>query len=699
MGNKNAFGSCTETILNECGGIDTGCGGGDRGGATVDLQESEGTVVVVGVKLDGKSKELLTWALVKISQCGDRVVALHVLDPQTDKVELLLLVKEFDSVLAAYEGFCNLKQIDLKLKVCRGTPVHKVLAREVKSCGATSLILGPSEVPHTIRSTVSVAKSCAKNLPKSVSVIAVDNGKLLFERQAPTKNPSESQSLKGTGKRSKRRKLVGKSRLSLQSPTASNEDSCSDIVDNSMALVLYNSQETSLEEPESRPGWTFLRRVFKHRSVSENSSPKKSIVKKWSVCPYEKHVERNDDSSNLDGESSTAIVVGPEPQNAPACDDSYILPKELVGLSQKYSSMCRLFLYEELLSTTSNFQPENLIGRGGSSLVYRGCLPDDTELAVKILKTSEDAFKQYVSEIEIVTSLNHKNIISLYGFCYEDNNLLLVYDLVAKGSLEENLHGANNLKSSLGWAIRYKVAIGVAEALDHLHNASTKPIIHRDVKSSNILLSDDFEPLLSDFGLARFASNSSCDMMSYDVAGTFGYLAPEYFMHGRLDEMIDVYAFGVVLLELLSGRKPIDTKNEKGQESLVMWAKQILRCGETLQFLDPDLSHSYDHDQFENMVLAATLCIQQAPGLRPKMSKVLKLLQGDPEVVNCTEQQVNSSEVTAAIDEQSPQKIESFLNLALLNLEDDSISTSSTDQMISVEDYLQGRWSRTSSFD
>ncbi|KAG9158402.1 hypothetical protein Leryth_013155 [Lithospermum erythrorhizon] len=516
------------------------------------------------------------------------------------------------------------------------------------------------------------------------------------------------------GKRRKKRKLVGTSRLSLSSPIASNADSSSDIVDNSMALVLYNCQEMPLEEPESRSGWTYLRRVFTHRSQSsESSSPKKSIVKQWlsrlpggksfgAIYPDEKHNKINDDdgdSLSLNGESSTVIVLGSEPDNAPDTDDSYMLTKELDGLSEKYSSMCRLFLYQELLSATSNFQSENLIGRGGSSRVYRGCLPDDTEVAVKILKSSEDALKQYVSEIEIVTSLNHKNIISLYGFCYEDNNLLLVYDLVAKGSLEENLHGANKHGRSLGWTERYKVALGVAEALDYLHNASTEPIIHRDVKSSNVLLSDDFEPQLSDFGLATLASNSSCDMDSYDVAGTFGYLAPEYFMHGRLDEKIDVYAFGVVLLELLSGRKPIDNKNEKGQESLVMWAKRILRCGNTSQLLDPDLVHSYNHDQFENMVLAATLCIRRMPGLRPKMSKVLNLLQGDTEVVTWAEQQVNSSEVTDPIDdEHSPQKIESFLNLALLNMEDDSISTNST-QMIAVEDYLQGRWSRTSSFD
>ncbi|CAN1234586.1 Protein kinase STUNTED [Linum perenne] len=350
-------------------------------------------------------------------------------------------------------------------------------------------------------------------------------------------------------------------------------------------------------------------------------------------------------------------------------------------------------------SASLNSPEQNLIGRGGSSQVYKGCLPDGQELAVKILKPSEDVIKEFVLEIEIITALHHKNIISLLGFCFEDNkHLLLVYDLLSRGSLEENLHE----DAAFGWTERYRVAVGVAEALDYLHNTSDRPVIHRDVKSSNILLSEDFEPQLSDFGLAKWASTSSTHIVCTDVAGTFGYLAPEYFMYGKVNDKIDVYAFGVVLLELISGRKPISNDLPKGQESVVMWARPILHGGKISQLLDQSLGSDYDHEEIHRMVLAATLSIRRDPRARPPMSTVLKLLKGDTEVTKWAKQEVNVIvEDSDSLDEGvSPRSdLKSHLNLALLDVEDDSLSTGSIEQNLSLEEYLQGRWSRSSSFD
>ncbi|KAA8547077.1 hypothetical protein F0562_003506 [Nyssa sinensis] len=683
-----------------------------------------GGTVVVGVKLDSKSRELLTWALVKVAHSGDRVIALHVLDPNTEgKSTLLSLIKTFDSVLAAYEGFCNLKQVDLKLKVCRGTSVRKILVREVQSYGAANLVVGTSGAHHTILSSVSVAKYCARNLPKNFSVFAVDNGKILLQREATTIVHDLQEDDGNKHYILSKYRSQGKDKKVLHNATTDAAVSKSNQLTpssngnerNSVALVPIKIQEL----PKSKSGWTLLRRVFLPTwQQTEKSSVKKMSVMQWilglrppnqqsfaAVYPDQKQNTSDKDGFHLltlDEEKGTIVPVGTNTASLPYSpnDCLKILPKELVDLREKYSSICRLFSYQELLLATSSFMPEKMVGKGGSSQVYRGCLPDGTELAVKILKPSEDMIKQFVSEVEIITTLNHKSVISLFGFCFEENKLLLVYDFLSRGSLEENLHGYRKNVIAFGWEDRYKVALGVAEALDYLHNGAAEPIIHRDVKSSNILLSDDFKPQLSDFGLAVKGSSNCYPMTCTDVAGTFGYLAPEYFMHGKMNDKIDVYAFGVVLLELLSGRRPIDNEHPKGQESLVMWAYPILKGGKVSQLLDPSLGSDYDKDQIERVVLAATLCVRRAPQSRPQISLIVKLLRGDTEVIEWAREQFGDPEELDLVDgEAFPTNIQSHLNLALQDLEEDSVSTGSTEQSLSVEDYLRGRWSRSSSFD
>ncbi|OMO91237.1 hypothetical protein CCACVL1_07181 [Corchorus capsularis] len=744
-----------------------------------DTVSSGGRTVVVGVKLDSPSRELLTWALVKVAQPGDSVIALHVLGnneivDRDGKSSLLSLVKAFDSVLAVYEGFCNLKQVDLKLKICRGSSIRKILVREAKSYSATKLIVGTTAKLHTIRSSTSVAKYCAKKLTKNCSVLAVHNGKVVFQREGSpvttfgsqgiedhkrngllnaiqrtmtlnknskvlsegfanavtnlnsdeTNTKMLEQALVKASSAKQNCSICGSKNYSLLNNSAKEEDGNDG--DNSLAIVPVQKAEAATgsismlikQLPEIRPGWPLLRRAVlsdRQQPVPDRSSLRQISVVQWVMrlpsrrTLYIGNSDQKQDmfdqsenkSSNFDG---AIVPVGVENVITPPSPDynSRNLPKELEGLHEKYSATCRLFKYQELLSATSNFLAENLIGKGGSSQVYRGCLRDGKELAVKILKPSEDVLKEFVLEIEIITTLHHKNIISLLGFCYEDDNLLLVYDFLSRGSLEENLHGNKKDSGAFGWTERYKVALGVAEALDYLHTNSEHPVIHRDVKSSNILLSDDFEPQLSDFGLAKWASTSSSHITCTDVAGTFGYLAPEYFMYGKVNDKIDVYAYGVVLLELLSGRKPINNDYPKGQQSLVMWAKPILSSGKVSQLLDSSLGDGYDRDQIERMVLAATLCIRRAPRARPQMSVVVKLLQGDVEVTKWARLQVNNALEGADTmdDEACPRSnLQSHLSLALRDVEDDSLSMSSIEQPVSLEDYLNGRWSRSSSFD
>ncbi|XP_021692697.2 protein kinase STUNTED isoform X2 [Hevea brasiliensis] len=308
-----------------------------------------------------------------------------------------------------------------------------------------------------------------------------------------------------------------------------------------------------------------------------------------------------------------------------------VLPMKQELVLRLNSSGCKQFSYEELERVTHKFSSENLIGEGGCSNVYKGSLRRGKLVAVKILKQYKEAWNDFSLEVDIMSSLKHKHIIHLIGVCIEDDHLILVYDFLSKGSLEKRLKGYNE-KSILPWKVRFKVAIAVAEALNYLHNGCSRSIIHRDVKSSNILLSDDFQPQLSDFGLATWGPEDTAYMTSSDIVGTFGYIAPEYFMHGRVSDKIDIYSFGIVLLELLTGKKPISSEGIKGQESLVMWAMPLLESGKVEALVDPMLDGEFDTVQMHRMVLAATLCIKQSPRLRPKASQILNLLREEKEV-------------------------------------------------------------------
>ncbi|XP_047335305.1 protein kinase STUNTED-like isoform X2 [Impatiens glandulifera] len=652
-------------------------------------------VVLVGVRLDSQSNELLTWALVKVARSGDRVIALHILNNSENvailegQSTLVSLVNTFDSMMAAYEGFCNLKQVDLKLKVCRGASVRKVLVQEAKLYGEASLILGISRVHNRIRSQLTVAKYCARHLPKNFSVLAVENGKIQFERVADTSDEhSKKQCAKKGSKKNK------ESNVTIVADRDSTEPCTMESKGNSLALVVFKNQKTHA----SKHRWAFLRKMFLH---SKHNSDKKKKTVMQCVYPDQKITNSNKvDHSCTDYNEKNAVVLhitaGADNAMSPLpCHSLDRFSKEFDDLTNKYSSTIRLFSYEELCLATSNFMPVNMIGKGGSSEVYKGHLPDGKEVAVKLLKPSQDAFKQFVSEVETISSLHHNNVISLLGFSVEANHMLLVYDFLSRGSLEENLHDENVKGSMFSWEDRYKVALHVAQALKYLHDECDDPIIHRDVKSSNILLSDRFDAQLADFGLALHGSQSMHDTTTVDVAGTFGYLAPEYFMHGNMNDKIDVYAYGVILLELLSGKKPIDNGNPKGQKSLVMWAKPIVKEGKISELLDPRLGDAYSNEEAERMVLAAYLCTRQAAELRPRISIVLELLQGDANSIKWARQQLSGLEDS----EEITVNIQSHINLALVGLEDDSPSVCSTEQNIGVEEYLQGRWSRTSSFD
>ncbi|XP_078162057.1 receptor-like cytosolic serine/threonine-protein kinase RBK1 isoform X2 [Carex rostrata] len=302
-----------------------------------------------------------------------------------------------------------------------------------------------------------------------------------------------------------------------------------------------------------------------------------------------------------------------------------IMPEE------KFRPSWRSFDYQELVDATDGFNEENLLGKGGHAEVYKGRLPDGQLVAVKRLtngKNEETRMGDFLSELGIIAHVNHPNAAQLLGFSAE-GGLLMVLKFSPHGSLASLLHGS---KEGLDWKIRYNIAVGIAEGLLYLHEGCHRRIIHRDIKASNILLTGDYQPQISDFGLAKWLPDEWPHHIVFPIEGTFGYLAPEYFMHGVINEKTDVFAYGVILLELITGRRAVDSS----RQSLVIWAKPLLDQNKVKDLVDPSLENAYDMKEMVRLLMVASMCIHHTSTVRPRMNSVVRLLKGEEESVELT---------------------------------------------------------------
>ncbi|KAD2806270.1 hypothetical protein E3N88_39647 [Mikania micrantha] len=293
-----------------------------------------------------------------------------------------------------------------------------------------------------------------------------------------------------------------------------------------------------------------------------------------------------------------------------------------------YTGTAKIYSLSEIERATGNFDSSRILGEGGFGVVYSGVLEDDRKVAVKVLKRDDrHGSREFLAEIEMLSRLHHRNLVKLFGICTEDQFRCLVYELVPNGSVELHLHGTDK-NAPLNWCARMKIALGAARGLAYLHEDSSPRVIHRDFKSSNILLENDFTPKVSDFGLARTALDDHKHISTH-VMGTFGYLAPEYAMTGHLLVKSDVYSYGVVLLELLTGRKPVDLLQPQGQENLVTWARPLLTNKETLEsVIDPDITNSnIPFDSILKVAAIASMCVQPEVSHRPFMGEVVQALK------------------------------------------------------------------------
>ncbi|PRQ50918.1 putative protein kinase RLK-Pelle-PERK-1 family [Rosa chinensis] len=294
------------------------------------------------------------------------------------------------------------------------------------------------------------------------------------------------------------------------------------------------------------------------------------------------------------------------------------------------------FTYEELVRATNGFSNDNLLGQGGFGFVHKGVLPNGKVVAIKQLKAgSGQGDREFQAEVEVINRVHHRHLVSLVGYCISGAQRLLVYEFISNNTLEFHLHRKG--RPTMTWPTRMRIALGSAKGLAYLHEDCHPKIIHRDIKAANILIDDDFEAKVADFGLAKFALDTDTHV-STRVMGTFGYLDPEYAASGKLSDKSDVFSFGVVLLELITGRQPIDkthsfTTHSFTDDSLVEWARPLLaralEKGNIDGLVDERLQNVYNSSEMTRMIACAAASVRHSAHRRPKMSQVVRALEGN----------------------------------------------------------------------
>ncbi|KAI9072037.1 hypothetical protein K1719_045998 [Acacia pycnantha] len=328
------------------------------------------------------------------------------------------------------------------------------------------------------------------------------------------------------------------------------------------------------------------------------------------------------------------------------CSDRYVpekLPHNQVPLVPLASSMVFelspvTFTYEELKLATKGFLESNFLGQGGFGPVHKGILPSEQTVAIKQQKSgSNQGMQEFQTEVNVISRVHHKHLVSLVGYCIAQAQmtLMLVYEFVPNKTLDFHLHGKG--AETLDWSTRMKIANGSAKGLAYLHEDCIPKVIHRDIKAANILLDNNFEPKIADFGLAKLSSNTDTHVFTAKLKGTFGYFAPEYAYSGKLSEKADVFSFGVVLLELITGQKPV-----LPDDSLVEWARPLLSAAlgnrKFEGLADRRLQNNYDSEEMFRMASCAANCVRRLPVHRPRMSQVVDALTGKITLDNWNEE-------------------------------------------------------------
>ncbi|KAL1554261.1 non-specific serine/threonine protein kinase [Salvia divinorum] len=356
-----------------------------------------------------------------------------------------------------------------------------------------------------------------------------------------------------------------------------------------------------VNEPDQRGADEISNVVEKKVFVVENAAQIESESKKASSVSYE--------SSTTRSESSSVKSVSTD------------------GLGSFGWGKC--YSLRELQTASNQFSDENVIGEGGYGVVYCGVLHDGSVVAIKNLSNKRGhAEKEFKVEVEAIGKVRHKNLVGLIGYCAEGSERLLVYEYIDNGNLEQWLHGDVGPVSPLTWEVRMKIAVGAARGLAYLHEGLEPKVVHRDVKSSNILLDRKWNTKVSDFGLAKLLG-SDASHVTTRVMGTFGYVCPDYASTGMLNETNDVYSFGVLLMEIITGRSPVDYSRPPGETNLIDWFKGMIASHRVEELVDPRINVSPPPRALKRVLLLCLRCIDIDAHKRPKMGQVVHMLEAD----------------------------------------------------------------------
>ncbi|CAN8247306.1 unnamed protein product [Cochlearia groenlandica] len=364
---------------------------------------------------------------------------------------------------------------------------------------------------------------------------------------------------------------------------------------------------------------------FGRRTSSKQRSETKNIdFIKNKIAIDGNHVRKNAIRDAQTQRSSDATTETPKKEEHLAMD-----AKDLNVEEEFAGKKAKTFTFDELSVSTRNFRSDCFLGEGGFGKVYKGFIEKiDQVVAIKQLdRNGFQGIREFVVEVFTLSLADHPNLVKLIGFCAEGVQRLLVYEYMPLGSLENHLHDLPCGKKPLLWNTRMKIAAGAARGLEYLHDIMKPPVIYRDLKCSNILLDEGYHPKLSDFGLAKVGPSGDETHVSTRVMGTYGYCAPEYAMTGQLTFKSDIYSFGVVLLELITGRKAMDDTKARKDQNLVGWALPLFKDRKNFKkMVDPLMEGDYPVRGLYQALAIAAMCVQEQPSMRPVISDVVMAL-------------------------------------------------------------------------